>query len=446
MFVDDEGELFNPFSIGPAGSGERYEYKMPSSPTYPPPVFATWPPPKVPTNRSVSQCTFVKQAAAAMHNEQSQRGEVAISKAINEEMAASKQLAADERRIDAGGQSKTSLSNTDPKGKSVTTLMPVRERRASSPSSSMSRLSIALRATSKKSLNSQQSTAKSHVSQTPAKTASKMSANSYDSNKTLVPNTELKQLKGSLNITASKGSNAKDSDNVSRSSRRADAGGHAKDAISRVSIKSQAEKLQADKISLRSKASKAHADNVSRVTDQFKGSDYRADTVSRASVLSKTNDQRADNISRVSVKSKTSEHPSKAGDHRADNISRISVKSKASGHQADTVSHHSTAAHAGDYVSQSDGNKVEDKSQPKTATEPSLTEVAETVKKELEQSMATSKTLAKKAAELSERLKAGNQFKHNRFHSLIRMYTNTEPLKRCREDRMSFWFKDAVLS
>lgn len=445
MFVDDEGELFNPFSIGPAESGKRYEYKMPSSPTYPPPVFATWPAPKVPTNRSVSQCTFVKQAAAAMHNEQSQRGEVAISKAINEEMAASKQLASVGERIDAGGQSKTTLSNTGPKEKSVTTLMPVREHRASSPSSGLSRLSIALRATSKKSLNSQQSTAKSHVSQTPAKISSKMSANSYNSNQTLVPNTELKHLKGSLNITESKDSNAKHSDNVSRSSQRADAG-HTEDAISRVSMKSQAEKFQADKISLRSKASTVHADNASRVTAQFKASDYRADTVSRASVLSKAHDKRADNISRVSVKSKTSEHPSKAGDHRADNISRISVKSKASGHQADTVSHLSTAAHAGDYVSQSDGNKVEDKSKPNTSNNPPLKEVAETVKKELEQSMATSKTLAKKAAELSERLKAGNQFKHNRFHSLIRMYTNTEPLKRCREDRMSFWFKDAVLS
>ncbi|XP_064539654.1 uncharacterized protein LOC135429315 [Drosophila montana] len=431
MFVDDEGELFNPFSVGPAGSGERFEYKMPSSPTYPPPVFATWPPPKVPTNRSVSQCTFVKQAAAAMHNGQSQRGEVAISKAINQEMAAAKQIAADGERIDAGGQSKTTLSNTGPKGNSVTTLMPVRECRASSQSS-ISQFSIASKTTSKKSR------AKSHVSQTPAKVSSKISANSYDSNNTLVPNTELKKLKGSINIT--------ENANVSRSNRRADAGGHSVDAISRVSMKSQAEKIQADKISLRSKASTVHADNASHVTAQFKASDYRADTVSRASVQSKANDQRADNVSRVSVKSKTSEHPSKASDHRSDNISRISVKSKASGHQADAVSHVSTDAHAGDNASQSDGNQMEDISKPNTKTKPSLKEVAEAVKKELEQSMATSKTLANKAAELSERLRAGNEFKHNRFHSLIRMYTNTEPLKRCREDRMSIWFKDSVLS
>ncbi|EDW03682.1 uncharacterized protein LOC6561546 [Drosophila grimshawi] len=382
MFMDDEGQPFNPFSVGPSVNNKPYEYEIPSSPTYPPPVFATWPPPKELANRSISQGTLTKKEASEMKLVRSQRGEVALSKAINEEMAAAKQLAADERRIYAGREPKAHLSEArcrDNKSHdSVTTLLPVRDHR--SKSSLMSQVDGVSTAASRKSVHSA----------VGPKMASNISVHSLASAQRMESNITLKQTKGTTDTTKSGHTEA---DHVSR----AGAGAHQVNRYSRASLKSQTVAQQEDNVS------RASVHQANKASIKSESSDLQANKTSRISIKSIDSANQADKISRISIRSQT-----------GDNVPRTNIKKN---------------------------NAVE------SMKRASLKELAESVKKELELSMQTTKSLAEKAALLSDRLKAGNEFKHNRFNSLDRgMYTTTEPLKRCREDRMAFWFKDAVIS
>ncbi|XP_032585033.1 transcription initiation factor TFIID subunit 1 isoform X2 [Drosophila mojavensis] len=518
MFVDDEGILFNPFSVGPPESqGQRYDYKMPRSTTYPEPVYATWPPPKQHTNRSVSQDSLVRPGDVKAAK--SQRGEVSISKAINEEMAAAKHFATEDGRINAGRQSRPDLSDKGRGGNSMTVIMPVRKGDAASRVSSVSVLAVEpsvapsskSRAKSKAGQHEDNESGSSHdrkrtesnitLTAKPNFNTSRQSngadnaSQGYHRSGAGGQHQDDRSVQSSFRAESdSFGSGRSRADNLSRVSTRSRASEHQADNISRASVRSKAadrdgdiisrvsvrraknydddnisrvsakSRANADNIShvsVRSKAADRDADSISRASVRSKANDPNADNISRASVRSKANDPNADNISRASARSRTKEHNednisrisaiSKAKVNNEDNISRASVKSKSKDHEEDNVSRVSGKSKAtdrgGDNISvKSKGKDETDNPIHFDGSKASIKQVADYVKKELQMSMTTSKELGEKAALLSDRLRAGNEFKHNRFHSLVRMYTQNEPLKRFRDDRMSLWFKDAVLS
>ncbi|KAI8043325.1 uncharacterized protein LOC128261345 [Drosophila gunungcola] len=134
MFPDDfDVEPFNPFNVGPPNSGARSEFKIPTCVTYPPPVFVA--------QRAYSQEAVGSASKKSLSRDskpklgQSQLGEVAISKAINEEMAVAKRQASaihENGRIGAGGVSKEKLVEDAKSKASLRTLMPVRSSRQAS--------------------------------------------------------------------------------------------------------------------------------------------------------------------------------------------------------------------------------------------------------------------------------------------------------------------------
>jgi len=313
----------------------------------------------------------------------SQIGEVGFSKAIKEEMAAAKRLPSSERRIYAGGASKTGLSEAESKASmdqqsgSVRTLMAVKSHRSASQASNIpSQMSMVRSTTSRSVAGDRQS--------------SKLSMRSHVSRPT-DSNITLKGAKQPIHTDL-------DTDmynNVSRANVKLT------DATSRRSVRSTREENRSDKVSRISQGSARSRASLNQSDVGSKADNYHKDTISRVSMRSKTTELQKENVSRISH----------TGDeNKADNIS------------------------------------IKSKSNSLSKTKPSLKEVAESIQRELAKSMETTKSLSIKAAELSERLKAGNEFNHNRFHTLVRQYTQTEPMKKCREDRMAHWFKDAVLS
>lgn len=142
--------------------------------TYPP--YATWP--SEHTNKSVSKGTLLakeeKENEERLRSQESQKrienhthaksqiGEVGLSKAINEEMAASKRLSTSDRRIYAGGASKTGLSEAESKASmrsgTVRTLMAVKSHRSASQASNIpSQISMAKSTTSRVAAGDRQS-------------------------------------------------------------------------------------------------------------------------------------------------------------------------------------------------------------------------------------------------------------------------------------------------
>ncbi|KAH8418811.1 hypothetical protein KR222_008004 [Zaprionus bogoriensis] len=417
MFFEDDGVLFNPFNIGPPeNNGLQHDFKIPETPTYPPPVFATWPAPKEHTNKSVSQGTILakehaERNAASLRNAKSKIGEMAFSKAINEEMAAAKRLAEDEdERINAGRNSVSSQP--------IQTLLPVRHHRSASKSSFPSQAS----------------------SRMIAETSDRLSRVSKVSNKDTNARPIIK------NSQTARDTDVIDMDLRSRGA--ASKGTRYGDNISQVSQRSRAS-ARASQASTRDRAGEYQADQASRVSVRSHATD-----ISRAS--------RGGNVSHVSKRSYHEDNLSMKSRNERNPLDNVSVRSKYEpSRQPDNVSVRSTRSTRSQQPdtmsvrSKSERNQLDNVSARLTTSasrqgmkkpELSLKEVAEKIKKELGASMTTTKSLYEKAALLSDRLKAGNEFNHNRFSSLIRQYTNNEPLKRCREDRMSFWCKDALLS
>ncbi|XP_034100045.1 uncharacterized protein LOC117565168 [Drosophila albomicans] len=217
---------------------------------------------------------------------------------------------------------------------------------------------------------------------------------------------------------------------------------------SKLSLRSQANKNTDSNVTLKAAQKKSlHKDvdtdlyeNVSHVT--VRSSKREADNTSHHSMRSsRRGDHSVDNISRVSAKSKASV-VSRPKVHADTKLSRVSLKSKTTERQTENVSR---ISFAGD-ENRTDNITFMSKSHSVSKSRPSIQEVAESIQKELAKSMETTRSLSIKAAELNERLKAGNEFKHNRFNTLARQCVQSEPLKRCREDRMALWYKDSVLS
>ncbi|XP_017115702.1 uncharacterized protein LOC108138144 [Drosophila elegans] len=139
MFPDDfDVEPFNPFNVGPPNSGARSEFKIPTCVTYPPPVFVAQREYSQEALGSASKKSLARDSKPKLGK--SELGEVAISKAINEDMAVAKRQASaihENGRIGAGGVSKVKLVE-DAQSKealekaSLCTLMPVRSSRQAS--------------------------------------------------------------------------------------------------------------------------------------------------------------------------------------------------------------------------------------------------------------------------------------------------------------------------
>lgn len=535
--LDDSGEAFNPFHIGPNNNGLRHDFSIPRTPTYPPPVFATWPPPKEHTNKSVSQGTLLaerqREANRAAGVKQSQMGEMTFSKAIKEEMAAAKRHAAEEEeRINAGRVSRgDSRSTMGAQGDETLTLLPVRAHRSDSGSNFDSRMSIHSQKSKK---NDSTTTLKSSNNHMKPQRKLRESARDRDM---IDPNL---QRTNSVRSAASRGSQHADNasrsshrsrernrageesseenltpdhldDNISRHSMRSKADDQ-QDSVSRISLRSRAgdqqagnvsnvsmrsarDEQQADNVSnvyirstidvqppdnisqmsIRSTMKDPQPDNISRMSKRSGNDNQQLDNVSRMSIRSRRDDPQMDNVSRISTRSKNEDQQADNKSHistksqksnMADNVSHVSIRSKKNDQQGDNVSRISTKVdqpadnksqistkskrdneeetkREGDNVSLASKKfQMENKEKPRQ----SVREMTEEIQKELRGSMTSTKALYEKAVSLGNRLRAGNEHNHNRFSSLIHQYTNTEPLKRCREDRISLWFKDAVLS
>ncbi|KAH8249222.1 hypothetical protein KR032_007423 [Drosophila birchii] len=92
MFPDHcDLEPFNPFNVGPANSGARSEFKIPTSVTYPPPVFVAKP---EYVKAAQEQAALISGSQGTVMSTRSKHGGVAMSKAINDEMSVAKQQAA----------------------------------------------------------------------------------------------------------------------------------------------------------------------------------------------------------------------------------------------------------------------------------------------------------------------------------------------------------------
>lgn len=145
MFPEEfDNQPFDPFNVGPPNSGLRLEYDIPTCCTYPPPVFVAKPE-YVKAAQDQKNLLAGSQASLTRDSKlkvgSSRIGEVAISKAINEEMSVAKKQAAaihEKVRIVAGGESKVNVSLDSKSDKrvyakdSVRTLLPVKSKRHAS--------------------------------------------------------------------------------------------------------------------------------------------------------------------------------------------------------------------------------------------------------------------------------------------------------------------------
>ncbi|KAH8240775.1 hypothetical protein KR026_005048 [Drosophila bipectinata] len=141
MFPDEfDNQPFDPFNVGPPNSGLRLDYDIPTCCSYPPPVFVAKPE-YVKAAREQKALLAGSQASLSRSSklkaDPSQIGEVAISKAINEEMTLAKKQAAaihENARINAGRESKVNVSQDEAVSvkDSVRTLLPVKSKRQTS--------------------------------------------------------------------------------------------------------------------------------------------------------------------------------------------------------------------------------------------------------------------------------------------------------------------------
>ncbi|KAH8334524.1 neurofilament heavy polypeptide [Drosophila kikkawai] len=136
MFPDHyDVEPFNPFNVGPANNGGPSEFQIPTSVTYPPPVFVAKP---EYVKAAKEQVALRSSSKDTLKLAKSKHGEVAISKAIKNEMAVAKQQAAaihETDRIDPDVKLnvKHDLKAKKKESKaSIRTLLPVRSNRQAS--------------------------------------------------------------------------------------------------------------------------------------------------------------------------------------------------------------------------------------------------------------------------------------------------------------------------
>lgn len=119
FLMDEDYEPFDPFNVGPIDTKASQNYTAPNTPSYPPPVHATWPEPKEHNNRSVSQATLAKSSADALRKTESKLGKVAVSQAINQEMSASKRQIPEGSHYHIGGRPKSSRASVRSKTQSI---------------------------------------------------------------------------------------------------------------------------------------------------------------------------------------------------------------------------------------------------------------------------------------------------------------------------------------
>lgn len=396
---DIDYEPFNPFNVGPPNSGKRMEFKIPTAVTYPPPVFAVVPQDKQGyIRRSVSQDS---QLAASSHLKigPSRIGEVSVSRAIKEEMAAAKRQAAsldEEERIDAGGISKMKLASSrsgiDSKSKvSVKTLMPVRTRRQVAPGDDQAKnRSISGSSVSKNGSRVSWGRETKSRSSSPSKRSSIASKRSgtRSQSSTASSKASLARASSKLKPRSSTASTVTLTGKVSKQRSRTDSVKPSSSKIrskeeSRVSLKSRTSKRPSDTVSVRSRTSKTGHKTTETASQRYIKAKATSETLSQHSVQSKTKE-----ASRSASKSKT--HPSK-----------VSLKTKVK---------------------------------------------AAVPKMRSAKALAEDTSLVSRAAAITERLKAGNEDNFRRYSSVIHNHSMRVPEKQFREDRMSFWFQDAVLS
>ncbi|BFF94428.1 arginine/serine-rich protein PNISR [Drosophila madeirensis] len=399
--ADIDCEPFNPFNVGPPNSGQRMEFKIPTSPTYPPPVFAIMPQDKQ---------GYIKRSISHLKLGHSKIGEVAVSKAINEEMAAAKQQAAaldDEQRFDAGGISKLRLPNSkyniDPPSKgqskvSVKTLMPVRsQRQAKSRSTSGSSVSAKASKVSRAGTRTRVSTGCSIKSRSSS--ASKRSKKSQSS-------------------IASKRSQ---SSTPSKSSAAASLGR----SLSRASSKCNPPSTTDSSVTITSKMVNEHSKMESGKASSSKDVSRSSGTLSARSRTSKTIEKPTETASQRYIKSKRT----------SDNFSQHSVLSKNKDATSTKVLKSKKNDSTATLKSKATSSKASLKAKVKPANQ------MKSVK-----TLAEETALIDQAAKFTERLKAGDEENFRRYSSLMNNYSRRVPEKLFREDRMSFWFQDAVLS
>ncbi|XP_022232710.2 serine-rich adhesin for platelets [Drosophila obscura] len=415
--ADIDYEPFNPFNVGPPNSGKRMEFKIPTSPTYPPPVFAVIQQDKQGyIKRSVSQesgsAPAVQKAETASHLKigQSKTGEVAVSKAINEEMATAKQQAAaldEEGRFDAGGISKmrlpSSKSSIDSKSRvqskvSVRTLLPVKSRRQASGDGQAEK-----RSTSESSVSTKASKVSRGSTRTRVSTSSSTKSRSSSAAKRSKKSQSSIISKRSQSSTRSKSSTASSKASLGKS-------------LGRASNKLNPQSTTASTITLTSEVLKRDSKIKS-----VKASSSKEE--SKVSLKSKTGKKSSDTRASKTIGKPTSETISQ---HSVQSKTKVSTRSAFKTKKDD-----STAALKSRAASSKSSLKAKTKSVNKMKTVKAL---------------ADGTSLIHQAAEISERLKAGNEDNFRRFSSVIHNHSRTVPEKLFREDRMSFWFQDAVLS
>ncbi|KAH8263631.1 hypothetical protein KR044_011767 [Drosophila immigrans] len=213
---------------------------------------------------------------------------------------------------------------------------------------------------------------------------------------------------------------------------------------SRLSVRSHVSKDTDSNVTLKPVHKDVDTDLYDNASHASQRSTTREPSTDKISHHARRKDHQADNVSHVSTRSQSSQKHSQTsvkpkldGDIKN---SSVSVRSKTTERQTENVSRVCLAG------GENQPYNLSIKSKSRSQSPQSIEEVAESIQKELAKSMETTKALSLKAAELNERLRAGNEFNHNRFNTLARQFVQKEPLKRCREDRMAFWYKDSVIS
>ncbi|XP_039502625.1 uncharacterized protein LOC120458861 [Drosophila santomea] len=401
MFPDDfDVEPFNPFNVGPPNSGSRSEFKIPTCVTYPPPVF-------VPKSEYLQPS---KELLAGKSNQsigQSRIGEVDISKAINEEMAVAKKQAAalnEKDRIDAGGVSKTKLSQDSQSKEAVSkdslrTLMPVRsptDRQFSGEGRGNSKLTISeSSAASKTSCTYKQSQANMASKSSNITLKQSAIANSISSNTSLTPKSVLKSAhfpeaaKVSSTTMKSQVSNKPSETGTQHCSNLKPA-----DSDSKESLKSEKPKHSHLKVQESQKKTLQESQKKSLQESQKKPLQESQKKSLQESQKKVMQEQLPSDI--VSKNAKQDSWSDRT--HSKTNKSNVLPESK-------------------------DG--------------PSYIRS--------ETALSYRQSLNQQAAEMADRLNAGNE-NFRRYNSVARNHSIKVPQRLCDGDRMTFWFSDAVLS
>ncbi|XP_020808007.1 uncharacterized protein LOC110183992 [Drosophila serrata] len=247
MFPDQyDATPFNPFNVGPANSGAPPEFQIPTSVTYPPPVFLAKP---EYVKAAKEQADLMSGSKGTIKATKSTHGEVAISKAIKDEMTVAKKQAAaihETDRIDADVKVKIKQPAKSKKMESKTsirTLLPVRANRLVSgaktdqtkKATSVSSVAAKQRKSSKVEIAAKASKISSKLDTKSLKPfePAKMSFTSVKSN---VSETSTQESSTSKQSLTSDKSESESSQTTVKSSKPAE---DTKEATSKVSVKSQ---------------------------------------------------------------------------------------------------------------------------------------------------------------------------------------------------------------